>query len=104
MSKKMRPGAKRQPRAARLAGDAQERSNAAPAAGSVSENDFAALVLAHRLTGTKTIDALRAHLVAGKSRARAAAAAGINASAITRAAHKFERDVCPECGRPLGER
>ena len=80
----------------------QERTQAATA-GSVSEKDFNALMRAHDISGPKTVHAMRLHLVAGLSRAEAANRAGIHGSAVTRAAHRFERPVCPACGNPLHE-
>jgi DNA-directed RNA polymerase specialized sigma24 family protein len=76
----------------------------APTVGTIAEADFDAIVAAHGIIGPKTIKALRLHFVAGKTRAEAAARAGINASAITRAAHRFTRPVCPTCGQEIPEK
>lgn len=99
--KSLRPNAERQPRAGRLAGNAQERSKTLPTEGSLSEKNFASLVKAQGITGDKTILALRLHFVNGLTRAEASLRAGINPSAITRAAYRLDRPACSECGRPL---
>ena len=68
---------------------------------SIAQSEFDALILAHRIRGKATLDALWLVLVHAVKPAEAARQAEIGKGALSRALKKVRLPLCKKCGQPL---
>lgn len=69
----------------------------------IPEPEFDRLIKAHKITGDKTIEALRLVMVWGVGGADAARRSEIHQSAVTRGLARMRRPLCSSCGQELPE-